>query len=93
MNNTKKIALAAVFVVLTAVGAFIKIPIPYVSITLQILFVIIAGVCLGSKWGAFSQLAYVAAGLLGLPVFTTGGGFGSVLSPTFGYILGFILGA
>ena len=36
---------------------------------------------------------YIALGLLGLPVFTAGGGPGYVLQPTFGYIIGFAGGA
>ena len=93
MNNTKKMVMAAMFSALTAVGAFIKIPLPYVPIVLQGLFVLLAGICLGSKWGAISQLAYVVIGLAGLPIFTSGGGIGYVLNPTFGYLLGFIAAA
>lgn len=85
--------LASMFTALTAIGAFIKIPLPYVPIVLQGLFVLLAGIVLGSKWGAISQIAYVAIGLAGLPVFTGGGGIGYVLNPTFGYLLGFILAA
>ena len=49
-----------------------------------------AGCLLGSGCGALSQLIYVALGLLGLPVFTAGGGFSYVLHPTFGFLLGLI---
>lgn len=93
MKNTRKMILTAMFTALTAVGAFIKIPIPYVPIVLQGLFVMLAGIILGSKWGALSQVAYVLIGLAGIPVFTGGGGIGYVLQPTFGYLLGFIAGA
>jgi biotin transport system substrate-specific component len=37
-----------------------------------------------------SQAVYIAVGLLGLPVFSAGGGFSYVLTPTFGFLLGFI---
>lgn len=37
--------------------------------------------------------AYAAAGVIGLPVFASGGGFSYVLMPSFGYILGFIAAA
>lgn len=40
--------------------------------------------------GAFTQLIYVLLGLLGLPIFTAGGGFSYVLHPTFGFLLGLI---
>jgi biotin transport system substrate-specific component len=83
----------ALFAALTAIGAFIKIPLPYVPFTLQILFVFLAGSLLGSKKGMLSQLAYVGIGLAGLPVFTQGGGVGYFLQPSFGYLLGYIAGA
>lgn len=92
--NTKQMILTGLFAALTAVGAFIQIPIGTVPITLQLLFTVLAGVMLGSKLGALSQLVYVVIGLFGVPVFAGGtGGFSSVLSPSFGYLIGFILGA
>ncbi len=90
MRKTKATILAAVFAALTAVGAFIRIPMPISSFTLQVLFTSMAGVLLGWKWGAASQAVYVLLGLVGLPVFTFGGGFSSVLQPTFGFLLGMI---
>jgi biotin transport system substrate-specific component len=80
-------------VALTAVGAFVKIPLPYVPLTLQVAFVGLSGIFLGKKWGAFSQAVYVAVGLIGVPVFAQGGGPGYVLQPTFGYLVGFVGGA
>lgn len=82
--------LVSLFAALTAVGAFIKIPIPYVPFTLQLFFVLLAGAILGSRLGALSQLVYVLIGLAGVPVFTQGGGPSYVLQPTFGYLIGFI---
>jgi len=38
-----------------------------------------------------SQIIYIAVGLAGVPVFTSGGGPGYVLNPTFGYLAGLIL--
>ena len=78
---------------MTAVGAFIKIPIPYIPFTLQIVPVYLAGALLGPRLGMLSQLCYVAIGLIGVPVFAEGGGFGYVFKPTFGYLLGYIAGA
>ena len=87
MHRTKSMILAALFAALTAVGAFLRIPTPVSSFTLQIMFTAMAGVLLGRKWGAVSQAVYVLLGLLGLPVFTNGGGLGVVLQPTFGFCL------
>lgn len=84
--------LCAFFTVLIAVGAFIKVPIPVVPFTLQLFFTMMAGLLLGSRLGALSVGLYAVLGLTGLPVFADGGGFWYLLKPTFGYILGFILG-
>lgn len=89
----KNMILMAIFAALSAVGAFIKIPTPFCPITLQILFTTLAGVLLGGRNGAVSVGIYVILGLLGIPVFTGGGGLSYVFYPTFGYLLGFILGA
>lgn len=86
------LCMCAVFTALTAVGAFIKIPIPYMEFTLQFLFTTLAGLLLGGKCGAASVGAYVALGLIGLPIFAEGGGLFYVLKPTFGYLIGFIPG-
>jgi len=89
--KTKDMILVALFAVLTMVGAWIKIPTQPVPFTLQFLFVALSGILLGARLGAASQALYVAMGLLGLPAFAKVGGFGYVLSPTFGYIIGFIV--
>ncbi len=91
--NTRDLCLCAVFAALTAVGAFIKIPVPVCPFTLQLLFTTLAGLLIGKKLGALSVAVYVIIGLLGVPVFTQGGGFGYVLQPTFGYLIGYIAGA
>lgn len=60
------------------------------GVTCQIGAVLLVG-CLGGKnAGALSQIAYLALGLAGFPVFTQGGGIGYVREPMFGYLLGFI---
>ena len=83
--------LIAVFAALTSIGAFIRIPIPYVPFTMQFFFCSISGIVLGSKKGALSQLLYIFIGLIGIPVFTKGGGPQYILQPTFGYLIGLIL--
>lgn len=88
MSQTKSMILAALFAALTAVGALIRIPTPISSFSLQVLFVAMSGVLLGSKWGLLSQLTYILLGLVGLPIFVSGGGPGAMLQPTFGFLLG-----
>ncbi len=93
MNSEKirNLILCAMLAALTAVGAFIKIPVPLAPFTLQLTFVTLAGYILGAKNGMISVLIYIAFGLIGIPVFTEDGGIGYVLRPTFGYIIGFAL--
>lgn len=86
-------AYCAIFTVLVAVGAFIKIPIPVCPFTLQFFFTTMAGVILGPKKGAISCGIYAVLGLAGLPVFAEGGGLWYIFKPTFGYIIGFIAGS
>lgn len=79
---------------MTAVGAYIMIPLPPVPITLQTLFVDLAGALLGGTLGALSQVVYILLGIIGLPVFTGGkAGAGVLLGPTGGYLIGFVVGA
>lgn len=89
-NKTRMMILAALFAALTTVGAFIRFPLGTMSVTLQFMFTAMAGVLLGAKWGAVSQTVYVVLGLVGLPVFTMGGGIGYVMQPSFGFLLGLI---
>ena len=89
-TRTRKLVYTALLAALTAVGAFLRIPMVYSSVTLQYLFTAMAGLLLGRRWGALSQAVYVLLGLVGLPIFTMGGGFGYVFQPTFGFLLGLI---
>ena len=89
----QKLALTALFVALTAVGAFIRVPLGLMVFTLQIPFVFLAGALLGPGYGALSQLVYILLGLAGVPILAEGGGFSYVLRPSFGFLIGYIAGA
>jgi biotin transport system substrate-specific component len=92
-TRTHKMILCALFIALTAIGAFIKIPTPIAPFSLQVLFVIMSGLILGSRLGFVSQLAYILIGLVGIPIFALGGGLSYIFQPTFGFLLGFPLAA
>ena len=89
-SRTQMLILSALFTALTAAGAFLRLPLGSMSLTLQFFFTALAGVLLGPKWGAASQAAYVVLGLAGLPIFTMGGGPAHLLQPSFGCLLGLI---
>ncbi|MBM6828407.1 biotin transporter BioY [Anaerotignum lactatifermentans] len=92
-EKTKDMMLCGLFVALISVGAFMKVPVPVVPFTLQFLFTMLAGLLLGPGKGAGTVGIYILLGLLGLPVFSQGGGIGYIFQPTFGYLLGFAAGA
>ncbi|WP_107925528.1 biotin transporter BioY [Lysinibacillus parviboronicapiens] len=95
--TTVDLAYIGLFSTLMMVGANITSFAPFmvvgsVPITLQTFFAILAGLILGSRKGALACTVYMLIGLAGAPVFARfGGGFGQILSPTFGFILTFIL--
>jgi biotin transport system substrate-specific component len=93
MDKAKNAAVCAVFIALIAAGAYIKVPISFIPVTMQTTFVLLSGLLLGGKRGALSCAGYMLLGLAGLPIFTSGGGLGYVFMPTFGYIIGFCPGA
>lgn len=90
---TRDLALTGLFAALTAVGAKLMIPLGPVPFTLQPLVVYLCGVVLRPRLALMAQLVYLGVGLLGLPVFAYGGGPGYILNPTFGFLVGFALGA
>ncbi len=96
-NRTARRVLAVTaFVLLTTLGAYAAVPVPgsQVPVTLQTLFVSLAGVLLGARLGATAMATYLLIGFMGAPVFSNGfGGPGVLLGPTGGYLLAFPLAA
>ena len=85
--------LCSLFAALTAVCAWIAVPIPPVAFTLQTFAVLLALGILGGKWGSVSILLYLLLGTVGLPVFSGfRGGAGVLLDATGGFLWGFLLG-
>ena len=93
ISAIRDVLLILSFAVVTAVCSQIKLEIGAVPITMQTFAVLLSGALLGSKKGAASQLTYLSMGLAGIPWFSRGGGIGYLLSPTFGYIVGFVFAA
>lgn len=95
--KTVDLVYCALFSTLMMIGANITSFAPFlvvggVPITLQTFFAILAGLVLGGKKGAIACTVYMLIGLAGAPVFSKfTGGASSVLLPTFGFIVTFIL--
>lgn len=87
---------AAMAAALTAALAQVAIPLPFtpVPVTLQVLGVLLAALALPPGAATLSQLAYLALGAAGLPVFAGfGAGAHQLVGPTGGYLWGFVLAA
>lgn len=82
--------LVPLFTALLAAGAYIQIPVPPVPITMQTLFVFLMGLLLGWKQGLASFMLYLFLGIIGLPIFTSGGGIAAATGPTAGYLWGML---
>jgi biotin transport system substrate-specific component len=82
---------ASLLAALIAVGAYISVPIGPVPIVLQNMFILLAGLLLGKRWGLAAVGVYLLAGACGLPVFAGGtGGIGRFAGPTGGYLIGYL---
>ena len=94
---TRAVLLVVAGGVLLALSARAQIPFYPVPMTLQTLVVLMLGAAYGSRLGAVTVAAYLAAGAAGLPVFAgtpeKGLGLAYVLGPTGGYLVGFALAA
>ena len=92
IDELRWMVLASLMAALTAVGAYIHVPIGPVPIVLSTLFVLLSGLLLGSRWGLASMGLYLLVGAIGIPVFAGGkGGFAHFFGPTGGYLFGYAL--
>ncbi|MGZ3535954.1 MAG: biotin transporter BioY, partial [Thermodesulfobacteriota bacterium] len=92
IEKLRMVVLASLMAAMTAVGAYIYVPIGPVPIILSTLFAILSGLLLGSRWGSASMALYLLVGAIGLPVFAGGkGGFAHFLGPTGGYLFGYLV--
>lgn len=83
--------LCALFAALTALCAWISIPVMDIAYTMQTFAVFLTLGVLGGKWGTVSIAIYLALGAVGMPVFSGfQGGVGTLLGVTGGYIWGFL---
>lgn len=79
--------------VLTAIAAQISIPREPVPITFQVLMVLLAGLVLGTRDGAISQVAYLGGIAANLPIAANGMGAAAFAGPTAGFLYAFPIAA
>ena len=94
--SARGFAVPILFAALISIGGYLRIPIPGtpVPLTMQVIFVLLAGAFQTPPAAAASVLLFLGAGLAGAPVFSGGGaGVAYLLGPTGGYLAGFVVGA
>lgn len=90
LKRSRIITLSAAFIALIALGSWVSVPFFPVPLTLQTLFVLLAGAVM-YRYAVIPVTLYLLLGALGLPVFHNGiAGLGILLGPTGGYLFGFI---
>lgn len=94
MKNVRKMVLSSLFAALIAICAWLSIPVPPISFTMQTFAVFLTLGVLGGKWGTVSIFLYLLLGMVGLPVFSGfRGGAGALLDATGGFLWGFFAAA
>ena len=88
-KSAKVIAYLGICVALMVVCAYICVPI-LVPITLQTFALFFIYFTFGGKIVFLTSIIYALLGVIGLPVFAGFNGIGTFLSPTGGFIIGFV---
>lgn len=91
LGELHRLVWTALLAASVAAGAYLIVPIGPVPVSMQPLFILLAGYILGPRRGAACMLLYVAAGAAGLPVFAGGAsGVGVLMGPTAGYLYAYV---
>lgn len=95
--NTRKLAMTSVMAALMCLAGMMVHWVSPALIPFSILpvLVLMSGLILGAEYAAMAMLVYLVLGLFGLPVFSAPpfGGFGYILKPTFGFLIGNVAAA
>ncbi|MCD7756509.1 MAG: biotin transporter BioY [Firmicutes bacterium] len=90
--TVKDLALCALFAAVTAICAWISLPVLQIAFTMQTFAIFLVLFTLGGRRGTISILVYLLLGAVNLPVFSGfKGGMSAILGITGGYIWGFLL--
>jgi biotin transport system substrate-specific component len=92
-SRTKELVIIAVFPAMMAATAGLAIPFGILpALTLQTLFVYLAGLLLKPRSAMLSMSIYVLLGAIGIPIFSNyRGGLEVLIGPSGGFLFGFIL--
>lgn len=95
--KTKKLAMTAVVAALMCLAGMLLHWVSPALVPFSVLPVLVftSGIILGAEYAAMAMIVYMVLGLFGLPVFSSApfSGFGYILKPTFGFLLGYIAAA
>lgn len=89
-SNISKLSLDSIFIVLIIICSKISIPIGPIPVTLQLFAITITSFILPLKNTLICICTYIFLGLIGLPIFSNGGGVSYFFYPSFGFIIGFV---
>jgi len=93
-SNIFSLTEIAICTSLLCISAYLIIPLPVIPITLQFFAIVLIALLLKPTHTLTSVSLYIMLGVVGLPVFSGGkSGFGALLSPTGGFIIGFLVSA
>jgi biotin transport system substrate-specific component len=93
-SRVRNAALVVGLTALTALSAYISIPLPFtpVPLTLQTFAVLAGAAALGAERAVIAQVLYITLAAAGAPVLAGGaGGRDEVIGATGGYLLGFVI--
>ena len=87
----KRITIDSIFLALLIVSAYISIPISGISLTIQVLVVLLLALILPYVDSQLIIFIYILMGLIGIPVFSNfTSGFSKIFTPSFGFLLAFL---
>ncbi|MGH7608715.1 MAG: biotin transporter BioY [Candidatus Dormibacteria bacterium] len=95
-ERVRDLLVVAGYAALVGLSAQLVITLPFtpVPITGQTFAVLLGGMAAGTRRGVLGMLLYLLAGVAGVPWFAQGqGGWAVLSSPSFGYVLGFVVAA
>lgn len=94
LKRSESVAFCGLAIALITVSAWVTVPLGPVPFTLQTMMLAFVLLLFPAREAVVSVAGYVALGAIGVPVFSgMKGGLASILGPTGGFIIGFVLGA